>query len=61
MRIVMVYVVRPNERDHLVEHVACYVYEFINDVNYELLCFGIGFGGVQPSTEVYFKCLVMIW
>ena len=56
----MVYVVRPNERDHLVEHVACYVYEFINDVNYELLCFGIGFGGVQPSTEVYFKCLVMI-
>ena len=42
----MLYVVRPSECDHLEKHVACYEYEFINDIDYELSCFGIGFEGV---------------
>ena len=58
MRIIMVYVVRPSECDYLAKHVACYVYEFINDVNYELSHFGIRFGSVQPLAKIYFECPV---
>jgi len=42
----MLYVVRPSECDHLVKHVACYECNIINNVDYELSRFGIGFGGV---------------
>lgn len=37
--------------------------EFINGVDYELSCFGIGIGskGVPSLEKIYFECLVMIW
>ena len=50
-------VVRPSECDHLEKHVTCYEYEFINDIDYELSCFGIGFEGVWPSAKFILNVL----
>ena len=47
----MLYVVRPSECDQLAKHVACYECDLIIMFHYELLSFGIGFGGIQPSTK----------
>jgi len=60
MGIVMSYVVRPSDCDHLAKHATYYESDFINDVHYKLLCFGIGFGGVRLSAKIYFECLAMI-
>ena len=47
MGISMLYVVRPSERDLLAKHVAWYECDLMNNVDYELLCFEIGSGGIR--------------
>lgn len=48
----MLYVVRLSECDHLEKHVACYEFELINDVDYELSRFRIGSEVFEPRQNL---------
>ena len=50
--ITMLYVVRLSECDHLEKHVACYEFELINDVDYELSRFRIGSEVFEPRQNL---------